>query len=54
MVGRPKQSTSIQWLTDDEAREVLEEHVRAGLGISAREFIANWQSGSSGDDPDDN
>lgn len=54
MVVTPNQSTGIHWLTDDEAWEVLEEHARARLGISAREFIANWQSGAYGDDPDDN
>ena len=54
MVASSRRRHALPTLSDEEAWDVIDQHTRAALNMSAQEFIERWQAGqytSEFDDP---
>lgn len=44
-MARPAETWSANYVSDDEAWEILEEQAQANLNMSARQFVEAWDMG---------
>lgn len=52
-VERIEAPPGVNWITDEEAREIFEEQAQKLMGMSGSEFIQRWEVGDFDDIADD-